>query len=89
VNQAYYVEIIKRLHEAVRRKGPELWPSDGILHHGSAAAHKAPSVKQFLPQKSITEMEHPPYSPDLAPNILGYWKHPKKKKVSNCGSIVG
>jgi hypothetical protein len=26
------------------------------------------SVKQFLAQKSITEMEHPPSSPDLAPN---------------------
>jgi hypothetical protein len=29
------------------------------------------SVKQFLAQKSITEMEHPPYSPDLAPNVFG------------------
>jgi hypothetical protein len=25
-------------------------------------------VKQFLTQKSITEIEHPPYFPDLAPN---------------------
>jgi hypothetical protein len=28
VNQAYYMEMLKRLHEAVRRKRPELWPSD-------------------------------------------------------------
>jgi histone-lysine N-methyltransferase SETMAR len=28
------------------------------------------AVKQFMAQISITEMEHPPYSPDLAPNDL-------------------
>jgi histone-lysine N-methyltransferase SETMAR len=67
-DQAYYVEVLKRLREAVRRKWPGLWSYDWILHHDNAAAHKALSVKQFLAQKSITEMEHPPYSPDLAPN---------------------
>jgi hypothetical protein len=68
VNQAYYVEIMKRLREAVcKKKRPELWPNDWILHHDKAAAHKALSVQKFLAQKSITEMEHPPY-PDSAPN---------------------
>jgi transposase len=47
---------------------PELWPNDWILHHDNAPAHKALFVKQFLAQRSITEMEHPPYSPDLDPN---------------------
>jgi histone-lysine N-methyltransferase SETMAR len=51
------------------RKRPELWPNDWILHHDNApAAHKSLSVKQFLAQKSITEMEHPPSSPNLALN---------------------
>jgi hypothetical protein len=39
-----------------------------ILHHDNAPAHKALSVKQFVAQKSINEMEHPFYSPNLAPN---------------------
>jgi len=56
VNQAYYVEILEWLIEAVRRKMPELWPNDWILHHDKAPAHKALSVKQFLTKKSITEM---------------------------------
>jgi histone-lysine N-methyltransferase SETMAR len=68
VNQTYYVEILKRLREVLHRKRPELWPNDWILHHDSAPAHKVLSVKQFVAKKSITEMEHPPYSPDLAPN---------------------
>jgi hypothetical protein len=52
-NQDYHVEVLKQLHEAVRRKRPELWPSDWILHHDSAPAQKALSAKQFLAQKFI------------------------------------
>jgi hypothetical protein len=48
-------------------KMPELWRNDWIPHHDSAPAHKALSVKQFLAQKSITEMEHPYCSPDVFP----------------------
>jgi len=51
-------------------KKPELWPNDWILHHDNAPAHKALSVKQFLAQKSITEMEHSFCSPGLIPKDL-------------------
>jgi transposase len=61
------------------RRRPELWPNDCILHHDNAPAHKALSVKQFLAQKSITEMEHPPCSPDLAPN--DFWLFPEIKSA--------
>jgi hypothetical protein len=39
-----------------------------ILQHDNAPAHKTLSVKQFLSQKSITEMEHPLCTPDFASN---------------------
>jgi hypothetical protein len=71
VNKAYYVEILKQLSEAVFRKRLELWPNDWIFHHDNASAHKVLSVKQFLAQKSISEMEHPPYSSDQALDDLG------------------
>jgi hypothetical protein len=51
-----YVEVLKQLCEAVHRRRPELWPSDWILHHDNAVACKALTVKQFLAQRSITEM---------------------------------
>jgi hypothetical protein len=38
VNQAYYVEILKQLHETVYRKRSELQPNDWILHHDTALA---------------------------------------------------
>jgi hypothetical protein len=62
------LKILKRLSKVVRRKGPEFWPSVWILNHDNAPAHKALSVKQFLAQKSITEMEHSSCSLYLAPN---------------------
>jgi len=63
----------------VHRKRPELWPNDWILHHDNTQAHKAHSVKQFLAQKSITEMELPPYATDLAP--YDFWLFPKIKSA--------
>jgi transposase len=54
-------------------------PNDWILRHDNAPAHKAISVKQFLAQELITEMEHSSYSPDLTSNDL--WLFPKIKST--------
>jgi transposase len=48
-----------------------------ILHHDSAYAHDALGVCEFLAKNSITKMDHPPYSPDLAP--YNFWLFPKLK----------
>jgi hypothetical protein len=32
INRAYYVEMLTRVREAVRRKGPEVWPNYWLLH---------------------------------------------------------
>jgi hypothetical protein len=55
-NQTYCVKILKRLREAVRRKRPELWPNDWILHYDNAPPHKTLSIKQFVAQNSIAEV---------------------------------
>jgi hypothetical protein len=49
-------------------------PNDWILHHDNSPAHKALSAKQFLAQKSVIEMEHLPYSPDMASNDFCFKK---------------
>ena len=67
VNQQYYIEVLTKLLERVRRKQLELWRNGWILHQDNTPAHNALSVKQFLANKNITVLEHPPYSPDLAP----------------------
>jgi hypothetical protein len=58
---------------------PELRPNNWILHHDNAQNNNTLSVKQFLAQNSITKMEHPHYSPNLAPNDL--WLFPKIKSA--------
>ena len=74
VNQQYYIEVLTKLCVHVRRKRPELWRNGWILHHDNA-----PYVKQFLANKNITVLKHPPYSPDLAPCNL--YLFPKIKSV--------
>jgi hypothetical protein len=42
-------------------------------------ADSPPRVGKFLANKSITKMDHPPYSPDLAP--CDFWLFPKLKNA--------
>jgi hypothetical protein len=75
------VEILEWLCEVMCRKRLKLQPTTWILHHDNASVHKVLYVKQCLTQKSITEKEHPPSSPDLAP--IDFWLFPKiKMKIS-------
>jgi hypothetical protein len=55
----------KRSWEAVRGKRPELWPEKWILHHDNTPAYDTFRVCDFLDKKSITQMDHPLYSPHL------------------------
>lgn len=63
-----YVETMRRLRERIRKKRPELWRENAwILHHDNAPAHRSFIVSDFLARNRTTVLEHPPYSPDLAP----------------------
>lgn len=80
VNQHVYKAILQRLREKIRRKRRDLWENGSwILHHDNAPAHAALSVREFLAEKSIAVLEHPPYSPDLAP--CDFFLFPKLKSV--------
>jgi len=80
INKESYVEILRRLHESVRRKCPEKW-QDGnwILHHDNAPAHTSHLVQQFLAKHGTTQLQQPPYSPDLTP--CDFFLFPRLKKV--------
>ena len=61
INKEYYVQILKRLPEAVRRKRPHFWSSgDGLLHHDNAPAHSSNLAQQFLSKHSIALLRIPP-----------------------------
>jgi hypothetical protein len=77
-----YQHLLKKLHEKVSWKWPELFANNSwILHHDKRPAHTALSLREFLACKQITVLEHPPYWTDLAPNdfflfpkLRKYWK---------------
>jgi len=79
VNQQCYLEVLTRLRESDWRKRPGLWPDKWNLHQDNAPAHDALRVREFLAKNSITKMDHPPYSPDLAP--CDFWLFPKLKNA--------
>jgi hypothetical protein len=77
-NQQRYFEVLATSRESVQRKRPELSPDKWILHNGNTPAHDALRVREFLGKKSIKTIDHPPYSPDLAP--CDFFLFPKLKK---------
>ena len=50
---------------------------DWFLLHDNVPSHNATIVKQFLAQRKVTVLDHPPCSPDLAP--ADYFLFPKVK----------
>jgi transposase len=68
VNGHFYVHVLQRLRDAVRRKRRDKWQGEWFLHHDNAPSHKSLVVQQFLTEKSIPVITQPPYSPDLAPS---------------------
>jgi transposase len=67
VNKEFYVAILKRLKEAVRRKRPQLWTNQSwVLHHDNEPAQSSFLVRNFLAKNETTIVSQPPYSPDLA-----------------------
>ncbi|GFV30788.1 mariner Mos1 transposase [Trichonephila clavipes] len=68
VNKEFYLDVMKRLREAVRRKRPVLWAySRWMLHHDGAPAHTSNLVQQFLTKHETIQVAHPSYSPDMPP----------------------
>ena len=61
INKEYYVEVLERLRDAVRRKRPRFWSSgDWLLHHDNAPAHSSNFVQQFLAKHKIVQLRQPP-----------------------------
>ncbi|XP_052682598.1 histone-lysine N-methyltransferase SETMAR-like [Crassostrea angulata] len=70
VNAAYYSKVLRRdLVKAIKKKRPAMAVDLGniILHQDNAPAHTATSTCLEIELLGYDLLEHPPYSPDLAP----------------------
>uniref|UniRef100_A0A8C4PW97 Transposase n=1 Tax=Eptatretus burgeri TaxID=7764 RepID=A0A8C4PW97_EPTBU len=80
VNQYVCKEILQHLMRSVRDKRRDLWENNAwVLHHENAPAHSSLIIRQFLAERNVPTLEHPPYSPDLAP--CDFFLFPKLKGV--------
>ena len=60
VNKEFYLDVHRRLREAVRRKRPEAWKKKSwLLHHDNAPAHSSLLVRDFLAKHSTTLVPQP------------------------------
>lgn len=68
VNKHYYLQVMRRLREAIRQKRPDLWEGNSwFLHHDNAPSHNAIIIREFLAKNSTNVISHAPYSPDMSP----------------------
>jgi histone-lysine N-methyltransferase SETMAR len=80
VNAEFYEAVLKRLLLRMQRVRPQMYRSGKwSLLHDNARPHTAIRVRNFLAQRRVTVIEHPSYSPDLAP--ADFFLFPRLKGV--------
>jgi len=68
VTGEYYSNLLTGLDEKIREKRPGLQKKKIIFHQDNATAHKSVFAMGKLRDLHYELLEHPPYSPDLAPS---------------------
>jgi transposase len=68
VNSEFYEQVLLRLLQRIVRVRPQLYRSgQWMLLHDNAPAHSSIRIRQLLARRGVPILDHPPYSPDLAP----------------------
>ena len=80
INKEYYLQVLRRLREAVRRKWPDMWGAKNFqLHHDNVLAHSAHVIHAFQVKNCMPLVGQAPHFPDLAP--CDFWLFPKLKTI--------
>jgi histone-lysine N-methyltransferase SETMAR len=74
----YYAEILEKLRQAIKEKRRGKLGRGIILLDDNAPVHRAGVVLDSLRDLKWTRLNHPPYSPDLAPSDFGVFPDLKK-----------
>lgn len=64
----YYADQIRRFREAIKEKRRGKLRAGVLFHQDNAPAHKAAVAMAVIQEMGFELVEHPPYSPDLAPS---------------------
>ena len=78
INSAVYCEMLKKLRHAIQNKRRRMLIATILLLHDNARLHFAAQTQDFITSLRWEEMDHPPYSPDLAPSDFHLFLHLKQ-----------
>jgi len=73
-----YVNTLKSLRDALKEKRRGLLIRGVMMLHDNVPVHKAKKAQAAIAECGFQEMNHPPYSPDLAPCDYFLFRHLKK-----------
>lgn len=79
VTGEYYANLMHRLRDAIKVMRRGKLTQGVLLLHDNAPVHKSRLSKAAVADCGFVEIEHPPYSPDLAPS--DYFLFPNLKKT--------
>jgi len=82
INTGYYSSLLVQLKDILKEKRGRKFTKGVLFFHNSALAHQAPATQKKLAYLGFQCLNHPPYSPDLAP--LDYHLFPGLKKQLKC-----
>jgi len=78
LNAVYFASLLHKLHDAIKERRRGMLRRGVRLLHNNAPVHTAAVAKAAVKKCGFQEIEHPPYSPDLAPS--DYYLFSKLKK---------
>lgn len=78
INAAYYCQLLRNLREAIRRKRHGKLALGILLLHDNARVHTAHTTQAVIRECRFEVLDHPPYSPDMAPSDYYLFRHLKK-----------
>lgn len=68
INGEYYSSLLDQLDKKIKEKRPGLAKKKIIFHQDNAPAHKGALAMAKLTKLRYELLDHPPYSPDMAPS---------------------
>jgi len=89
INAEYYLFLLVQLKDILKEKRRGNFTKGVLFLHDNAPAHWALATQKKLAYLGFQCLDHPPYSPDLAPSDYHLFSGLKKKTIESSPSFFG
>jgi len=92
IDAEYYSSLLEQLKDILKEKRRWKFTKDVLFLHDNAPAHRAHKTQKKLTYLGFQSLDHPPYSPDLAPSdyhlFPGLKKQMKVRHFSSDAEVI-